>query len=92
MASVNLSVPAPKEIVDALVKMDELVGKLMAKEPISQLIIEELAAVVQLAGEVSALPSDLQNSPDQCLDAGALFGRRIVYRMMGKPVVPVSIS
>lgn len=92
MSDVNLTVPAPKEVVDALVALDGLVQKVMAKENALQLATEELPVVIKMLGEVSALPDEVKNQLDECLDAGALFGRRLVFRVLGKDVKPVVVA
>ena len=91
MSDVNLTVSAPKEVVDYLVALDGLAQKIVAQESPTQIAVEEIQVILGLYKEASVALSEVENQTDEVLDAVEMFGRRIVYRFLGKPVMPVVI-
>lgn len=92
MSEVKLSVSAPKEVVDFLVALDGLTAKIAAKESAAQIASEELPVVLNLYGEAQTALSEVTSQTDEVLDAAELYVRRMVYRLLGKPVTPVVVG
>ena len=84
MSDVTLSVTVPKEVQDVLSSVLDLVAKLQAKTPLPQLLAAELPVLVQLLGEVQALPAEVKAESAASVDAALLFSRKLVYQILGK--------
>jgi len=92
MTDVKLTVTAPKEVVDVLVALDGLVSKVVAKEPLTQIVAEELPVLLTTYASLIALPVVVKNEPEQTIDAAELYVRRIVSKLLGHTVAPVVVS
>lgn len=84
MSVKQVSVNVASEVDDALVALRDLVVALKAGKSVQDIVVAELAEIMQVMGELNKIPQDLSQTPRESLAAVGLRLAEIGAILLGK--------
>lgn len=84
----SVTIQAPASAVDAASALYDVVDKLKSGESVGAVVAQEFATLVGKISDLSNLAADLTAKTEGIEDVAAIWGIRIVKRLLGHAVTP----